>query len=51
MNNMENEIKPFLDRLSLSLEFDDSIEVNSLEELIDKGNTALEAIERMYKTE
>lgn len=39
---MNKAIKEFLDRLNTKLEYDESIEVNSVDELVDKANKYFE---------
>ena len=38
MNNMNKTVKEFLKCLNTKLEYDDDIEVNSVDELVDKAN-------------
>lgn len=39
---MNKAVKEFLDRLNTTLEYDEDIEVNSVDELVDKANKYLE---------
>ena len=39
---MNKVVKEFLDRLNTKLEYDEGIEVNSVDELVDKANKYLE---------
>ena len=40
--DMNKVVKEFLDRLNTKLEYDEGIEVNSVDELVDKANKYLE---------
>ena len=41
-NDMNKAVKEFLDRLNTKLEYDEGIEVNSVDEIVDKINKYME---------